>query len=299
MDRKPSRIMIHVLSLALTSVFLTCLCTLTSYAKDSETVIPVYRLYNETNMEHLYTMNPTEREMCISVGWKDEGIGWYAPQTSDWPVRRLYHAPTGSHVYSQNPIEMEMLVNAGWKLEGVAFYSSQKQEIEVRRQYYEPLKLHNYSYNEAEIQMLGTAGWKIEGTAWFASVPPKSISADPSPKPPVPINPEPETPTPVETESETPAPVETEPEIPAPSEPTPSPSYEQPTPSSNVPGMIVSPSDIDKDNAKYFVNLRTKKYHYPNCKYAKQISYDNLGVFNGEESTLSNYGYSPCRHCEP
>ena len=75
------------------------------YAKDTGDVVPVYRLYNETNQEHLYTMNSAEREMCISVGWKDEGIGWYGPQKSDWPVRRLYHAPSGSHVYSQNPAE--------------------------------------------------------------------------------------------------------------------------------------------------------------------------------------------------
>ena len=139
-----------------------------SYARDSAEIVPVYRLYNETNREHLYTTNPNERDMCISVGWKDEGIGWYAPARSDWPVRRLYHAPSGSHVYSQNPEEMAMLVDAGWKLEGVAFFSSQTMAVEVRRQYLPALNLHNYSYNPAEIELLKNTGWKIEGTAWFA-----------------------------------------------------------------------------------------------------------------------------------
>ena len=41
--------------------------------------VSMYRLYNPNSGEHFYTSNVAERDMLISVGWSDEGIGWIAP----------------------------------------------------------------------------------------------------------------------------------------------------------------------------------------------------------------------------
>ena len=38
----------------------------------------VYRLYNKNNGRHHYTPKKAERDKLIKLGWKDEGIGWYA-----------------------------------------------------------------------------------------------------------------------------------------------------------------------------------------------------------------------------
>lgn len=38
----------------------------------------VHRLYNPNAGEHFYTTDAAERDHLVSVGWNDEGIGWYA-----------------------------------------------------------------------------------------------------------------------------------------------------------------------------------------------------------------------------
>ena len=39
--------------------------------------VDMYRLYNPNSGEHFYTASKGERNHLISLGWNDEGIGWY------------------------------------------------------------------------------------------------------------------------------------------------------------------------------------------------------------------------------
>ena len=40
----------------------------------------VYRLYNLSTGEHLYTHSSRERAQCVRLGWMDVGIGWIGAQ---------------------------------------------------------------------------------------------------------------------------------------------------------------------------------------------------------------------------
>lgn len=40
-----------------------------------------------------------ERKQLVSLGWKYEGVAWYAP-TSGQPVYRLYNPNAGDHHYT-------------------------------------------------------------------------------------------------------------------------------------------------------------------------------------------------------
>lgn len=38
----------------------------------------MYRLYNPNSGEHFYAANLAERDNLKRLGWRDEGVGWYA-----------------------------------------------------------------------------------------------------------------------------------------------------------------------------------------------------------------------------
>ena len=50
----------------------------------------MYRMYNRNSGEHFYTASTVERNSLVNAGWRYEGIGWRAPETSSAPVYRLY-----------------------------------------------------------------------------------------------------------------------------------------------------------------------------------------------------------------
>lgn len=90
---------------------------------DTGANVPVYCLYNGTTGEHFYTGDENEREVLVtSLGWTDEGIGWYAPERSDVPVYRLYNPDTGFHHFTASVNERDRLSAYGWKYEGVGWY---------------------------------------------------------------------------------------------------------------------------------------------------------------------------------
>ncbi len=41
---------------------------------------PIYRLYNPNAVTgtHHYTSDKAEKDYLVSIGWRDEGISWYA-----------------------------------------------------------------------------------------------------------------------------------------------------------------------------------------------------------------------------
>lgn len=129
----------------------------------------MYRLYNRSTGEHFYTANDTERDKLTASGWKYEGIGWYAPQTSSTPVYRMYNPGSGDHHYTTNVNERDMLVKAGWKYEGIGWYSDDNKAVPLYREFNPRAKTgaHNYTSNPSEHKLLVSNGWRDEGIGWY------------------------------------------------------------------------------------------------------------------------------------
>lgn len=94
----------------------------------SDESVAVFRLYNRNTGEHLYTSSEPEKDHLVSVGWSDEGIGWYGAVSGD-PVYRVYNpnAKGGDHYYTVSKAEADGLVALGWQMDNngqAAFYSA-------------------------------------------------------------------------------------------------------------------------------------------------------------------------------
>jgi ribosomal protein L33 len=133
--------------------------------------IPMYRLYNPLNKEHFYTMSENERDTLCMLGWDNEGIGWYAPKTSNTPVYRLYNPFLRDHHYTTSTNERDTLASIyGWTYEGIGWYSDDKKRIPVYREFNPRLTAgsHNYTTGKTEHDFLQTVGWIDEGISWYA-----------------------------------------------------------------------------------------------------------------------------------
>ncbi len=131
--------------------------------------ISMHRLYNPNSGEHFYTADENEKNNLVSVGWKYEGIGWTAPETSDKPVYRLYNQNGGEHHYTLDASERDYLVSLGWKFEDIGWYSADTNGIPLYRQY-NPNAFannHNYTADKSENDWLVSLGWKAEGIGWY------------------------------------------------------------------------------------------------------------------------------------
>ena len=138
----------------------------------SATRVEMYRLYNQYTGEHFYTSSSSERASNIKAGWKDEGIEWYAPSTSNTPVYRLYNPYTSDHHYTTKKSEYDSLGKSGWKQEGVSWYSvddGDSTRIPLYRQFnpFASTGTHNYTKDTAERDKLIGLGWKDEGIGWY------------------------------------------------------------------------------------------------------------------------------------
>ena len=131
--------------------------------------VTMYRLYNPNSGEHFYTSSRGERNVLISAGWNDEGIGWTAPSFSDTPVYRLYNRNAGEHHYTADLAERNNLINNGWLDEGIGWYSDDNRGVPLYRQY-NPNSYannHNYTTSRAENNWLVSIGWRAEGIGWY------------------------------------------------------------------------------------------------------------------------------------
>lgn len=131
--------------------------------------VTMYRLYNPNSGEHLYTMDASEKSRLVTVGWKDEGEGWIAPEKSNTPVYRLYNPIAGDHHYTMSKTEHDNLVSAGWNSEGIGWYSDDAKSLPLYREY-NPNAVtgtHNYTLNRDEHDYLVSAGWVDEGIGWY------------------------------------------------------------------------------------------------------------------------------------
>ncbi|MEW6516265.1 MAG: Ada metal-binding domain-containing protein [candidate division FCPU426 bacterium] len=50
--------------------------------------------------------------------------------------------------------------------------------------------------------------------------------------------------------------------------------------------------------AAYYGSIRSDKYHYSTCRWAKKIKKKNLIVFKTKAQAREN-GYRPCKVCKP
>ena len=131
--------------------------------------VSMHRLYNPNSGEHFYTADVNEKNNLVSVGWKYEGIGWNAPETSDKPVYRLYNQNGGEHHYTLDASERDFLVSLGWKFEDIGWYSADTDGIPLYRQY-NPNAFannHNYTADKFENDWLVGLGRKAEGIGWY------------------------------------------------------------------------------------------------------------------------------------
>ena len=131
--------------------------------------VPMFRLYNPNSGEHFYTAKARERDYLASIGWRDEGIGWYAPSTSNTPVYRLYNRNAGDHHYTMKKKERDYLISIGWEDEGIGWYSDDAKGVPLYRQYNPNAKTgtHNYTTRKKENDYLVSIGWREEGIGWY------------------------------------------------------------------------------------------------------------------------------------
>ncbi len=140
--------------------------------------VPVYRLYNMSTSEHLFTTNKTEYDNFVTLCeqgkdvWIGEGIDWFAevtPAAADTnTVRRFYNAALGamgrsSHYYSKDPVEIETLKASGWVDDGADNYIQSGGSVPIWTCYNEGLgSAHHYTSNKTEWEGLDQHGWALE-----------------------------------------------------------------------------------------------------------------------------------------
>ena len=131
----------------------------------------VYRVYNSSNGEHLYTTNYEEFKVITKNGWDDEGIAFMSElKEKGQAVYRVYNPNNGLHHYTTDVNEKNALVSLGWNDEGVAFYTSKNpKDTPVYRVYNENDSNHHYTMNANEALALISMGWKNEGIAFFTT----------------------------------------------------------------------------------------------------------------------------------
>jgi hypothetical protein len=86
--------------------------------------VPVYRVYNSGNGDHLYTVSSSEASALIGAGWLDEGILGYAYDVDGAdlsPVYRLYNGV--DHLYTMDDGEVTFALANGYSSEGIGFYA--------------------------------------------------------------------------------------------------------------------------------------------------------------------------------
>ena len=131
----------------------------------------VYRAYNSSNGEHLYTTNYEEFKVITKNGWDDEGIAFMSElKEKGQAVYRVYNPNNGLHHYTTDVNEKNALVSLGWNDEGVSFYTSKNpKDTPVYRVYNENDSNHHYTMDANEALALISMGWKNEGIAFFTT----------------------------------------------------------------------------------------------------------------------------------
>lgn len=127
---------------------------------------PVYRLWNPSSGEHLFTTSLAEYRGLPGLGWRPEGVAWYGLRAAGVPVYRLANPYSGDHHYTADAAECDRLARLGWRREGIAWRAEDGRRIPVHRLYnpYEPGPgAHHLTTDATECRLLLRAGWTYEG----------------------------------------------------------------------------------------------------------------------------------------
>ena len=137
--------------------------------------VPIYIMYNPNSGEHLFTSKLGEYNKLEKVGWKKEGIAFYAytqPVEEGTPIYRVFNpnAPGGDHHYTKSVSEVNKLVGVGWRKDNKGepvFYA--KGDVVVYKLYNKGNGRHHYTQKKRENDKLVQIGWIGEGIAWYAA----------------------------------------------------------------------------------------------------------------------------------
>ncbi|MGM0241315.1 hypothetical protein [Enterococcus sp. AZ103] len=147
----------------------------------------LYRAYNPTSGEHLFTTNTIEIPYISQFGWRDEGTAWAVPSSGE-PVYRMLNPNTADHHYTLSASERDNLKIKGWRYEGVAWYSGGK--TEVFRMYNPNARTgtHHFTTDGNECDYLVRKGWKYEGVGFYSGTDEKPVEPE-KPVTPTPVDP--------------------------------------------------------------------------------------------------------------
>ena len=139
--------------------------------------VPIYRVYNPNSTERVWTSKKGEYDKLGKIGWKQEGIAFYAydkPVVGGTPIYRIFNPkhPGGDHHYTKSVGEARKRVAEGWKWDfggNPVFCAPSDGEITVYKLYDRGRTYrHIYTASSAENNSYGKKGWIQEGIAWYS-----------------------------------------------------------------------------------------------------------------------------------
>ena len=69
-------------------------------------------------------------------------------------------------------------------------------------------------------------------------------------------------------------------------------------PTSNQPSPSITPTQSETSATRFVGSVKSDKYHYPSCQWAKKISQKNEIWFSSTNEAKAK-GYVPCKVCKP
>ncbi len=136
---------------------------------ETQSKVPIYRLYNKVSGEHLYTSDQNESNTLSSgPDWTYEGVGWNAPNSGQ-AVYRLYNPILADHLYTTDSHEVLVLTTKeGWQSDyngKPMFYSGGT--VPIYRLYNTISYRHLLTKDENEYSVLPAHNWSQEGVAIY------------------------------------------------------------------------------------------------------------------------------------
>lgn len=146
----------------------------------SNTGYQVYRLYNSSLAQHVWTSDQAALSYYMNNGYTKEGASF----TGLSPLRQETAAPTGqdlvyrfggmpgnTHFWTKDIVERDRMIGEGYSYEGVSMRVSQSQStVPVYRLYSPVIRQHLYTKDAHEADVLASSGnWQNEGLAWYSS----------------------------------------------------------------------------------------------------------------------------------
>lgn len=139
--------------------------------------VSVFRAFNPTSGEHLYSKDQAEIDsLVLSASWNYEGVAW-SGSAEGVNVYRVFNPITGEHHFTKDENEVNVLSGRGWKNEGAVWVAPASSPYPVYRLFNSHAKravaAHHYTSSENERATLIRQGWNDEGVAWYSSTEPK------------------------------------------------------------------------------------------------------------------------------